>query len=358
MAIFEPAELDFGNEKFSVLIYGDPGTGKTTLASSAPNPVLFDLDNGIRRVKAQHRPLTSRVKNYEELLTDLKSEIVARCDTVIIDTGGALITLLQDYVMRQDPVNRTKSGTISQKGFGAVKAEFIRLTNWLKLTLNKNIIYVFHAVEEKNKEGTAIKRLMCEGSTKNIVWQPCDFGCYLYKNGNQTVAGFSPTDEYFAKGCYGVNGVLDIPFGNDVENNFLTKLFEQANKTLAQDKEFFAEEHEKYDAAMEEGRTLIDAIKTPEDATKFATEVKEINHCLTSLAELRQIFKDKIKELGFVWDGEARCYKVAEAEKPADKPHNLPDKAEKPQAEQETEEQADEAEKPVSNSKKTEQKRG
>lgn len=358
MAIFEPAELDFGNEKFSILIYGAPGVGKSTLAESAPKPLLIDLDNGIRRVKAQHRTATSRVNTYEELLSDLQSPAMVNFETIIIDTGGALITLLQDYVMRQDPVNRTKSGTISQKGFGAVKAEFVRLTNWLKTTLNKNIVYVFHAVEEKNKEGTAVQRLMCEGSAKNIVWQPCDFGCYLYKNGNQTVAGFSPTDEYFAKGCYGISGVKDIPFGDNVINNFLTRLFEEANKTLAQDKEFFAEEHEKYNAAMEEGKKLIEAIKTPEDATKFATEVKEINHCLTSLAELRQIFKDKIKELGFVWDGEARCYKVAEEEKPADKPNNVPDKAEKPQAKQEAEGQADEAEKPIGDEKKTEQKRG
>lgn len=314
MAIFSPADLDFSNEKFSMIVYGAPGVGKTTVAASAPKPIVFDFDKGIRRVKAEHRPMFSRVDTYEELLSDLESDELKNFETIVIDTGGALVSLLQEYVMRKDPVNKTKSGTISQKGFGAVKSEFVRLTGWLKITLNKNIIYVFHAVEEKNKDGAAIQRLLCEGSAKNIVWQPCDFGAYLYKNGDKTVAGFSPTDEYFAKGCYGIKGVVEIPFGEGIKNDFLTRLFERANKTLADESEYFKEEKEAYDAAMEQGKALIDAIDTPEKAMKVCEDMKTLNHSLTSLAELRQIYKDRIKELGYVWDGIKKAY-VAQQKK-------------------------------------------
>lgn len=347
MAIFKPTELDFGNQKFSVLIYGAPGVGKSTLAFSAPNAIMFDLDKGIQRVNARHRQLVAREDNYEELLGDIESEDIRNCDSIIIDTGGALITLLQDYVMRKDPVNKTKSGSISQKGFGAVKAEFVRLTNMLKTRFNKNIIYVFHSVEEKDKDGNPIQRLLCEGSAKNIVWQPIDFGCFLFKKGDKTFAGFTPTDEYFAKGCYGVNGVREIPFGDGVKNDFLTRLFEEANESLAADAEYFKAEKEAYDAAMEEGRKLIEAIKTPADASKVGNDMKAINHCLTSLAELRQIFKDKLKELGIVWDSAEKCYKSTAAEKPADKPKKAAKTAEKPKSGQEAEETADVAGKPV-----------
>lgn len=322
MAIYKPTELDFGNLRFSVLLYGAPGTGKSTLAFSAPNAIMFDLDKGIQRVNARHRQLVAREENYEELLNDIESEDIKNCDSIIIDTGGALITLLQDYVMRKDPVNKTKSGSISQKGFGAVKAEFIRLTNMLKTRFNKNIIYVFHSVEEKDKDGNPIQRLLCEGSAKNIVWQPIDFGCYLFKKGDKTYAGFTPTDEYFAKGCYGVNGVHELPFGEGIQNDFLTRLFEQANKSLAADAEYFKAEKQSYESAMNEGRNLIDSIKKPEDALKVGNDIKAIKHSLTSLAELRQIFKDKIKELGYTWDSENKCYIAPKKGKATDKQEN------------------------------------
>lgn len=154
MAIYQPSQETFNNQRFSAILYGAPGVGKTTLAVSAPNPILIDLDKGIQRIRAQHRPPFSRVSTYEELLEDLKSDELKAFDTIVIDTGGSLITLLQDYVMRKDPVNKTKSGTISQKGYGAVKLEFQALTNRFKTVYDKNIIYVFHSVEEKNKDGS------------------------------------------------------------------------------------------------------------------------------------------------------------------------------------------------------------
>lgn len=346
MAIFTPAQLDFSDEKFSMIVYGAPGVGKTTIASSAPNPIVIDLDKGIRRVKAEHRPVFSRVNTYEELMADLQSPEFQQFETIVIDTGGALISLLQEYVMRKDPVNKTKGGTISQKGFGAVKAEFVRLINWLKTSLNKNIIFVFHAVEEKNKDGAAVQRLLCEGSAKNIVWQPCDFGAYLFKNGDKTVAAFSPTDEYFAKGCYGITGIMEVPFGDGVKNDFLTRLFEKANKTLAEESEFFKEEKATYDEAMEKGKELIEAIDTPDKAMKVGEDIKKLHHSLTSLAELRQIWKDKIKSLGYVWNSEKKAYVATEKPKedkdeetpetPTEKPKKAIKKAGKGVSEQQT----------------------
>jgi AAA+ ATPase superfamily predicted ATPase len=331
MAIFKPEDLPLQEQKFSMIIYGAPGVGKTTLASSAPNPILFDLDKGIQRIRAQHRPLVSRVNTYEELLADIQSADVSKMDTIVIDTGGALITLLQDYAMRKDPVNKTKSGSISQKGFGAVKQEFVNLTNTLKTKFNKNIIYVFHALEEKNKEGNPIQRLMCEGSAKNIVWQPCDFGAFLYKSGDKTFAGFTPTDEYFAKGCYGVTGVRPVPFGDGVKNDFLKTLFEEANANIQADNEFFAAEKDAYEKAMAEGKELIQSIDSPETATVAAEKVgKELKHSLTSKEELRQILREKIVELGFVWDKEKKSYIApaktkAETEKQESRPVSKPD---------------------------------
>ena len=318
MPIYNPAQETFSNQKFSAIIYGAPGTGKTTLACSAPKALLIDLDKGMQRIRAKHRVSFIRVDSYEQLLDDLQSDDLKEFDTLVVDTGGALITLMQDYVMRKDPVNKTKSGTISQKGYGAIKAEFQRLTNWFKTMLDKNIIYVFHSVEEKNKDGVAMQRLLCEGSAKNIVWQPCDFGGYVFMNGDQRMIGFTPTDEYFAKGCYGVNGVRKVPtLGVADKNDFIAKLFAEANANIASDNDFFQEERNQYEAVLEEGKALIESWNTPEAFTNGASVLSKLPHKLTSLVELKAICKEKITALGFVWDKGAKCYTDPNAKKQA-----------------------------------------
>ena len=173
---------------------------------------------------------------------------------------------------------------------------------------NKNIIYVFHSIEEKNKDGNPIQRLLCEGSVKNIVWQPCDFGAFLYKNGDKTYAGFTPTDEYFAKSCYGISGVHEVPFGDKVKNDFLTRLFAQAKANIAADNAFFKAQRDAYDQAMAEGQKLIEEIVTCEQASGFTAKVKALKHSLTSLEELRTQFKEHLDKIGIKWNRETGKY--------------------------------------------------
>ena len=53
--IVKPENMNFSDKTFSMIIYGSPGVGKTTLALSAPDPILLDFDRGVSRVRAEHR---------------------------------------------------------------------------------------------------------------------------------------------------------------------------------------------------------------------------------------------------------------------------------------------------------------
>ena len=55
MPIKKANELDFSNKKISMLLLARPGVGKTTLAFSAPKPLLIDLEDGVDRVEACYR---------------------------------------------------------------------------------------------------------------------------------------------------------------------------------------------------------------------------------------------------------------------------------------------------------------
>jgi hypothetical protein len=308
--IKQPAEMDFSNKKFSMILYGSPGMGKTTLALSAPNPILADFDRGVSRVKSQHRKATIVCNSYDEVLTDIKDPIVQACETLIIDTGGSLVTFLQDWAIKQNPsVNAQKNGAISLKGFGAVKAEFSRFTSMLRDVMNKNVIYVFHSTEEHDKDGNPQQRLLCEGAARNLVWQPCDLGGFMQMIGNKRYITFTPSEEFFAKGCYGIEGRFEIPtLGPTDPNDFLTKLFEKARANIALESAAFAPEKERYEEVMDEVARILAGVNTAEDATKAASDIPALKHALTSKSEASALLKAKVDGLGLKWSAEKKAY--------------------------------------------------
>lgn len=307
--ILQPSEMDFSNKNFSMIISGSPGIGKTTLALSAPEPVLIDFDKGISRVRAQHRKAAIVCDTYEEVLKDIQSQEVKAAKTLVLDTGGAFITYLQDWAMRDNPaLNRQKNGAISLKGFGAVKSEFVRFTNMLQYTMNKNIIYIFHTMEERDKEVTK-QRLMCEGAARNIVWQPCDLGCLVQMVGEKRYCGFSPTEEYFAKGCYGITGLIEVPeLDEGMPNDFLTRLFERARENIAAESAKTAGEMEGYEKAMAAAREIVSGIEDAAGASRAAGEMKKLQHHLTSEREGKALFSARVKELGLVYNRQEQRY--------------------------------------------------
>lgn len=309
--IVRPEEMSFENKKFVVILYGSPGIGKTTLAFSAPKPILVDFDKGVSRVKVYHRKDTIMCSNYKEVLSDITSPAIKDYETIVIDTGGSFVTYLQDWAMKENPaVNTQKNGAISLKGFGAVKAEFIRFSNYVRDILNKNLIYIFHSVEEKDKEGNPMQRLLCEGSARNLVWQPADLGGYIQMIGNKRTISFTPEQEFFAKGCYGIEGRKEIPTLSPTDkNDFLTRLFEEAKENLKKESEVFLPVKQKYEEVMEQAKDIIEAAQTADDVNKAVEELQKLDHALTSKKESALLLHEKATSLGLTYDKTSKTYR-------------------------------------------------
>lgn len=309
--IVRPEEMSFENKKFVVILYGSPGIGKTTLAFSAPKPILVDFDKGVSRVKVYHRKDTIMCSNYKEVLSDIASPAIKDYETIVIDTGGSFVTYLQDWAMKENPaVNTQKNGAISLKGFGAVKAEFIRFSNYVRDILNKNLIYIFHSVEEKDKEGNPMQRLLCEGSARNLVWQPADLGGYIQMIGNKRTISFTPEQEFFAKGCYGIEGRKEIPTLSPTDkNDFLTRLFEEAKENLKKESEVFLPVKQKYEEVMEQAKDIVEAAQTADDVNKAVEELQKLDHALTSKKESALLLHEKATSLGLTYDKTSKTYR-------------------------------------------------
>lgn len=308
--IKQPQQMTFTDKKFSMIVYGSPGIGKTTLALSAPDPILIDFENGVDRVRADHRKLTIVCENYEEVLHDIESPEVRDCQSIIIDTGGSFINYLKDWAMRVKGC-RAKDGSFnSLKGYGVVKNEFAFFTSRLRDAMHKNVIYIFHADEKADKDGNPQQRLLCEGATKNSVWNSCDFGGYMQMLGESRTIAFTPTQEYFAKGSHGIAGIMPVPDkGINDTNDFLSNLFDKAKANIAHENDVFAPMQAQYEAVMKQVREIVGAIQTADDANRAAAALPDMQHALSSKREASMMLNEKAKSLGLKWDGEAKAYR-------------------------------------------------
>lgn len=306
--IKKPNEVVANIKKIRLLIAGFPGIGKTTLALSAPKPLHIDVDRGVDRVQAKNRCDFIQPETYEGLLEDLNSDL-SDYETLVFDTGGKLLDLMKPYVIRQDSKNGQKDGqTLSIKGYGAVGKEFQRLMDYAFYQLNKNVVVIFHAKEEKDGDATKL-RILVEGSTKDNVWQPMDLGGFMEMYNNKRTIGFSNCERYFAKGTHGIQGIIELPNLDDpsVPNDFLTRLFKQVNQNILDEQKFFEEQKEKYEEVMNEVVPMIETM-TIDTVDQVVEKMKTVNHVLTSEKELKHKFKERITELNLVWNKETKKY--------------------------------------------------
>ncbi len=303
--------LTTSEKKIRILIAGYPGIGKSTLALSAPNPLHIDVDFGIDRIEPRYRCDFIQPKTYDEILGDLTPENVKGYDSLVFDTGGKLISLMSLWAIKKDPKYSQRDGSLSLKGYGFVGKEFQRLMDYCFYELDKHIVMVFHAVEDKDGDNTRL-RIKVEGQTKNNVWETQDLGGFVEMYGNNRTIGFSNCERYFAKGTRGISGVIRIPeLTEGSPNDFLTKLFAQYNAKSAAEVAAAAEQQKAYEAAMAEGRALIESVTDVDTANAAMPKLKKIAHALTSGVETNTAWNAHIKELGLFYDKVLKKYTPA-----------------------------------------------
>jgi len=326
--IKKPCEMSQTKKKIRILLAGFPGIGKTTLALSAPKPLHIDVDRGVDRVRVNDRQDFTQPETYEELLQDLNSDL-SDYETLVFDTGGKLLDLMKPYVIKQDSKNGQKDGqTLSIKGYGAVGKEFQRLMDYAYYTLNKNVVVIFHAKEDKDGEATKL-RILVEGSTKDNVWQPMDLGGFVEMYNGKRTLGFDNCERYYAKGTHGINGIIELPDLNNPNNHndFLTKLFDKVNESIANEAKFYEMDKEEYGKIMNEIKPKIDEM-TEETVMQVMALIAQGPHALTSEKELKHMFKQKCEELKLVWNRETKKYEKKVEEVKKDEPKEISDNTE------------------------------
>ena len=82
-----------------MMIYGQAGMGKSTVALSAPKPLLLDFDNGVKRMNMAHLENidTVQVTSWSDVQQVLQEDLSAY-QTIVVDTIGKMM----DFIKKGD----------------------------------------------------------------------------------------------------------------------------------------------------------------------------------------------------------------------------------------------------------------
>ena len=96
-----------------VIIYGESGLGKTTFATSAPNPIVIQTEDGLGQIDVSCFPLA---ESYIDVMKALDALVNESHDfkTVVIDSLDWLETLIWKQVCTDNKVSSIeKIGSVS-----------------------------------------------------------------------------------------------------------------------------------------------------------------------------------------------------------------------------------------------------
>lgn len=281
-----------------IVLYGTPGTGKTSLATTAENPLLIDTDRGYDR--AVQRVDTLEAHKWQDI--DAERETMKDYKTIVVDTAKAM---LDDYLSVFAVEQNYKLKTNSLKRFGQMADDFKSFVNFLRSN-GSDIIFICH--DKETTEGDIIKHSPdCTGQSKDLLLRIADQVGYISKiNGKRTIS-FEPMDNFVGKNVAGL-GVLTIPENTDASfGEFMAGIIKDVKKSI-QNK---SEAQRKANEMIASLRDRLDAAMTEEEVDALLTASQDLPQALKK--PFFDEMKNKLGEKGFTYDTKTKKFTINEA---------------------------------------------
>lgn len=195
------------DERFSMLLWGESGAGKTTLASTAPKDILvINFDDGGQTsvvgvegifsldLSREVDAISERMKESDPLgITKFLKEN-ENFRTIVVDSLTSYVDKALAFAVSNGRIKNASMENPGLKGYQHRNAFALQLVrNLLRLTgsLNRNIIFIAHeAAPEKNDEGHVVSISLALGGQMSTtaplqfseVWAMADY------NGQRKIA--------------------------------------------------------------------------------------------------------------------------------------------------------------------------
>ncbi len=291
MAIIKKQDV-FPERATVTLLYGMPGVGKTSLASTADNPLLIDCDRGADR--AAKRPDTLVASKWEDILVEKPN--FTGYKTIVIDTAKACIDdFLMEYVCELD----YKCKKDKRLAYGAIGVEFKKFLSDLR-ALDVDLVIIAHTKEDKDGDLTKFAPDVTGGS-KDLLLRIADEVGFIATANNRRTMYFDPTDRTIGKNVARLP-VTQIPDAETPEfDGFLSRIISQIRNSI----QSRTEEQRKAIETVERLKADIEMLETPENADAILAEI--------NTAGLKGLLLNKTKDKGIVFNAERKKFELVVA---------------------------------------------
>jgi len=299
--IRKPAQLNVP-QTVKAMVYGQAGMGKTTLALSAPKPLLLDFDGGVHRVNLGHQVDTVPISTWKEANEVLKEDLSAY-QTIVVDTIGKMM----DYII----LHVCNGGIPQIKDWNRINQEFTNFTRNVS-ALNKNVIYVAHRDVRKEGDDNVFIPALREKSYTAIVTE-LDLLGYVEAKGTTRTITFNPSSRNDGKNTCNLQGLMNIPTVVDNQGNALPNTFFQTNiiNPYIANQQKRVELARSYDLIINEIKESISLITDDLSANDFVERIDSFEHIGNSKAIAGQLLAAKARELGLRLNKGKRYEKAA-----------------------------------------------
>lgn len=303
--IKKPSEIQV-QTTLKALIYGQAGTGKTTLALSTPKPLLLDFDGGVSRLNADHRADTVQITCWRDCSQVLQEDLSAY-QTIVVDTVGKMI----DYIIE----DVCKGRIPSIKDWGPINNAFTSFCRQLN-GLNKHIIFVAHRDNRKEGDKNVFVPAIREKNYNSIVSE-LDLMGYIESRDDKREITFDFSDRNDGKNTCNLSRFIAIPTivdkngkATSVNDFFTTKIINPFATRLNEKNEIFKATQSVISEIKDQLQDVTDEVS----ANDFAERViksKEYPHVGNSEETARKLLSGKVKELNLTYNKETEKYERA-----------------------------------------------